>query len=569
MKNWKVGALASMVLLVLTGLASEGETLYNGIVLPDQWPPDYGALTRDPMPVPYLENPPAVIPIDVGRQLFVDDFLIDTTTLQRTFHQPEYCKENPVIEPGMPGEEKRYNLYAAPFSGGVCYDPADKLFKMWYTGVRPHSTRYATSKDGIHWEKPELDIRSGTNIVLRPRSFNSTAVLLDLAANDPEERFKYFASENFHKMAWDDVGWSYTYRSSPDGIHWSEPKAQADVWGDRSTAFYNPFRKVWVLSQRTEDYIEHRARSYIEGPTISDMMSEVTFNGPRIEGEEVFRGEATGKSVNWTGADDLDPRHTDPRFAHIKPHLYNLDASPYESLMLGQFAIWQGPSNEMCGELNLQKRNDILLGFSRDGFHWDRPYRGRFISCTWDEKSWRYGNVQSCASGPLIVGDKLYFYFSGHAKPRDGDEWDKDASTGLAMLRRDGFASMDSGTNTETLTTRPVTFKGKHLFVNVDCPQGELKVEVLDKEGKVIGPFTLKNCEPVSSDKTLLQVNWQDNKDLADLAGKPVRFRFHLTNGSLYSFWVSPDKSGASHGYVGAGGPGFTGPTDTVGQDTL
>jgi hypothetical protein len=25
--------------------------------------------------VPYLENPPAVIPIDVGRQLFVDDFL--------------------------------------------------------------------------------------------------------------------------------------------------------------------------------------------------------------------------------------------------------------------------------------------------------------------------------------------------------------------------------------------------------------------------------------------------------------------------------------------------------------
>jgi hypothetical protein len=554
-----------LVLLALTGLASAGEILYNGIVLPDEWPPDYGEIKRDPMPVPYLENLPEVIPIDVGRQLFVDDFLIETTTLQRTFHQPEYCKENPVIEPGMPGEEKRYNLYAAPFSGGVCYDPADKLFKMWYTGVRPHSTRYATSKDGIHWEKPELDVRSGTNVVLRPRSFNSTAVLLDLAANDLEERFKYFASENFHQMAWDDVGWSYTYRSSSDGIHWSEPKAQADVWGDRSTAFYNPFRKVWVLSQRTEDYVERRARSYIEGPTISGMMAEVTFNGPRIEGEEIFRGEATGKSVNWTGANDIDPRHTDPRFAHIRPHLYNLDASPYESLMLGQFSVWQGPSNEMCGELNLQKRNDILLGFSRDGFHWDRPYRGRFISCTWDEKSWRYGNVQSCASGPLIVGDKLYFYFSGHAKPRDGDEWDKDASTGLAILRRDGFASVDSGTNIETLTTRPVIFQGKYLFVNVDCPKGELKVEVLDEDGKVIKPFTLENCEPVSCDKTLARINWRQ-EDLADLAGTPVRFRFHLRNGSLYAFWVSPDKSGASHGYVGAGGPGFTGPTDTVGK---
>ena len=53
---------------------------------------------------------------------------------------------------------------------------------------------------------------------------------------------------------------------------------------------------------------------------------------------------------------------------------------------------------------------------------------------------------------------------------------------------------------------------------------------------------------------------------LGALAGKPVRFRFHLRNGRLYAFWVSPDASGASHGYVAAGGPGFAGPVDTVGQ---
>jgi hypothetical protein len=33
----------------------------------------------------------------------------------------------------------------------------------------------------------------------------------------------------------------------------------------------------------------------------------------------------------------------------------------------------------------------------------------------------------------------------------------------------------------------------------------------------------------------------------------------------LYSFWVSPERSGASQGYVAAGGPGFTGARDTVG----
>ncbi|MHC4434988.1 MAG: hypothetical protein ACYTBS_24385, partial [Planctomycetota bacterium] len=329
MKNWKALILISMVLLALTGPASAGETLYNGIVLPEQWPPDYGELTREPMPVPYLKNPPAVIPIDVGRQLFVDDFLIEKTTLQRTFHQAEYCRENPVILPYKRGEEKKYGLYAAPFSGGAWYDPTDKLFKLWYTGSRPRSTRYATSKDGIHWKKPELDVvRKGTNIVIKPEhGFNSNTIWLDLEAKDTNERFKYFASEDLRML--DDYLWSFAYRTSADGIHWSEPKlAESRIWGDRSTVFYNPFRKVWVLSQRTEDIVERRARSYVEGPTVAGMMAEVTRNGPRIEDDKVVaRGETTGKSVRWLGADDLDPRHTDPRFAHIKPHLYTFDSS--------------------------------------------------------------------------------------------------------------------------------------------------------------------------------------------------------------------------------------------------
>jgi hypothetical protein len=539
----------------LTSLVSAGETLYNGIELPEQWPPKYDKITRDPMPVPYLDNVPDVIPIDVGRQLFVDDFLVEESTLSRTFHQPEIYKE-PVIKPE---DEKTPGMYAAPFSGGACYDPSDKLFKMWYTRVRPHSTCYATSKDGIHWDKPELDVEAGTNIVLNPeKGFDSTAIMLDQWAKDPSERFKYFASERGTGR-----GFYAAYRTSADGIHWSEPKAGSRIWGDRSTAFYNPFRKVWAFSQRTEDENGWRARSYVEGPTAEDMLAEVRYN-------ELDTVE--GKSVQWVGADKLDPRHTDARFAHIDPQLYTLDASPYESIMIGQFSIWQGPENGPCGELNIQKRNDILLGFSRDGFHWDRPSRKGFIPSTWDRRSWRYGNVQSCAAGALVVGDKLYFYFSAQAAPKS-EHWDTDATTGLAMLRRDGFASMDASGKPGILTTRPVTFKGKDLFVNVDCPEGELKVEILDENGEAFKNFTLEKCTPISVDKTLVQVDWK-NEDLKHLAGKPVRFRFHLENGSLYSFWVSPDKSGASGGYVGAGyvgagGPGFTGPTDTVGEGAL
>ena len=50
------------------------------------------------------------------------------------------------------------------------------------------------------------------------------------------------------------------------------------------------------------------------------------------------------------------------------------------------------------------------------------------------------------------------------------------------------------------------------------------------------------------------------------LAGRTVRFRFHLKNASLYSFWIGPGQLGRSMGYVAAGGPHFAGPTDTIGN---
>jgi hypothetical protein len=121
-------------------------------------------------------------------------------------------------------------------------------------------------------------------------------------------------------------------------------------------------------------------------------------------------------------------------------------------------------------------------------------------------------------------------------------------SIGLAMLRRDGFASMDGA---GALTTRPVQFNGDHLFVNAN---GELRVEVLDEAGKVLAA-----SKPVSGDHTKVKV---EMPELSTLAGKPVRFRFHLARGSLYAFWVTPDASGASNGFVGAGGPDFSGVRD-------
>ena len=548
-----------------------GELLYNGIRLPQEWPPrTLDPKSRKPISVPYLESPPRVIPIDVGRQLLVDDFLIAETTLKRRFYQARKYKNNPVLEPQTELElNDGYCPAAVPFSDGVFYDAGDNTYKMWYHAGWFDATALATSEDGLHWERPEFDVIEGTNCVVPPRPDlirDGVSVWIDYDAKDPAERYKMtFYARTAEIIARADhsphsvilgrlegdllrsKGYPQGGRlfTSPDGIHWTE-RAQAGPQGDNTTFFYNPFRKKWVFSirtsrrNRTRDYWEHA--DFIEGANW-------------VAGDPVF----------WSATDDLDL--PDPVIGE-ETQLYKIDAVGYESIMLGLLLILRGPHNSVCLAGGYPKITELTVGYSRDGFHWHRPDRTTFIAATRQEGDWDRGYVHSPGGVCLVVGDTLRFYYGGWSgkSPHWGSHMYAGASTGVAFLRRDGFASMDAGAGGGSLTTRPVVFGGKHLFVNADTAQGELRAEVLDEQGATISPFTPGNCVPVSADTTLQMVTWGEAQDLSSLSGKPVRFRFHLTNGKLYAFWVSPDGSGASHGYVAAGGPGFTGPLDTQGS---
>src|SRR5262249_11411281 len=261
---------------------------------------------------------------------------------------------------------------------------------------------------------------------------------------------------------------------------------------------------------------------------------------------------AKSQPVPWTAADRLDPRR--PEY-NVPPQLYNLDAVAYESLLVGLFTIWRGERDVR------EKPNALVLGYSRDGFHWDRPDRRAFIGVSERVGDWNWANVQSAGGVCLIVGDRLYFYVSG----RRGVPGTNDpgvCSTGLMTLRRDGFASMDApapdarriqrldlGSGPGMLVTRPLRFSGRRLFLNLDAPEGELRADVLRPDGSAIAGFRAADCIPARGNATRLPLDWRD-ANLAALAGQPVRVRFHLTRGSLYAFWVSGSARGASGGYV-------------------
>lgn len=522
-----------------------GETLYNGIRLPAPWPPKLPAPPDGAQPPPYLKFPPAVIDIDLGRQLFVDDFLIEQTTLTRTFHRPTPHKASPVLRPETDWEREGPAPMAMPFSDGVWYDPRDKLFKLFYMGGYSRNVCLATSDDGLTWIRPNLGVRPGTNVVhAGPR--DSATVWLDHDDPDPSRRFKLWRCHSAPRKdgAGKDVkGFGLTLHFSADGVHWSEPALRTGSTGDRTTVFYNPFRKRWAYSVR-HGWGQPRKRRYWE---TADLL-----NGPQWK-----------ELVDvpwWLAADARDLPRDDYKIA---PQLYNVDCVAYESVMLGLFAIWKGDPGTTPGR---PKVNELWPAFSRDGFYFDRPAdrSAPFIGVSETRGDWNWGNVQSAGGCCLVVGDELWFYHSGRAgAPGGKGSKDGGGSTGLSILRRDGFTSMDAADAAGTLTTRPVRFTGQHLFVNLAAPHGELTAEVLGDDGRPLPGLGAADCVPPKDvDKTRIAVTWKNPDALAAAANKPVRLRFTLRAASLYAFWLAKDPAGASAGYVAAGGPGYAGNRD-------
>lgn len=547
------------LILILSGCYTSNDNinnkkvLYNGIILPEQWPPRYDEPDEpEEMPVPYLSNKPEVNPINTGRQLFVDDFLIAETDLISVYHTPNFYQGNPVLSPDKEWEiTTNGDHYAAPFSDGIWYDEKDQKFKMWYLAGGPSfSTGYAESKDGKHWEKPILGIYDNTNIIDDKRT-DSQTIWLDKLEKDPEKRYKIFQIRG-HPLR---GRCNFILRYSADGIHWSDGKALSGLIDDRSTAFYNPFRDVWVLSMRYWSMRYEEQMTKIDKPPTTRSRTYIENKDPEmaVSLAHYIREDVSDKNnVFWFGSSDKEPRN--PKFPDVNPGIYNFDAIAYESILLGFISVWQGPENPVSYKTGIDKRNEILLGYSRDGFHFSRPSYKPFMGVNEQEGSWNFANVQSINGVPIIVGDSLYFYSSGRKRNKFSV-----MSTGLATLRRDGFVSMKAGNQEGYLKTEILNFDGKYLFVNADVEDGQLFVEVIDDKGTPLKGFTRHDCVSMQKENsTKHMITWNNNKDLAALKGKNISLKFFLTKGEIYAFWVSPWETGESRGYTAGGGPGLS-----------
>ena len=405
---------------------------------------------------------------------------------------------------------------------------------MWYEGGWLRNLCYAESKDGLEWER--VDLKSGTNKILtydgfEPEKFfgginylrpDSTTVFIDYDC-PKSEKYKLFLRNpgDIH---------SGIVAVSENGIDFNNFRYSGEV-GDRSSVFYNPFRKKWVYSIRgikqTDPQSWKRIRNYRECDNYLDGASW------------------TDKDVHsWLDCDALDAPNP---YIGMPPQLYNVDCVGYESIMLGMFQILYGPENDVCEKYGAPKITELIPIYSRDGYNFSRPCRENIINSSMYKGAWDRGYVQSVGGVTIIHGDELWIYYIGFA----GDEnknnlsWVQNGmycggATGIAKLRRDGFVSMNGN---GTLLTRKLECKDKtELYINAD---GKVSVEVISVDGT-----TLAISKPFEGNSTKAKIAFE-NFDISSLNNTVFRLKFNVC-GKIYSFGFT-DKNGDFGGAHAAG----------------
>ena len=505
--------------------------------------------------------------MDFNRQLFVDDYGIESMRgLTRTMHRVTKYPDNPLLKP-----ERSWEGESIYISNSTIYDSQERLFKMWYQAGE--YTCYATSQDGIHWHRPnlglvEFDDSTDNNIV------EGQAMQLVYEPLAPSK-------QRYKTLSWNHER-GYHALFSEDGLVWTfQQDTPLTGVGDVFVAVRsgNALTSLASLNGHINTNGTNSENSSNEGGFPPKYIGCVRLCCPvgKFDGSSDIcptrRVLALTTSENWTDwtepARVLNPDSLDDEMSHtrieaaladgtlIHDHLedrrcefYTMYIIPYEGLFLGMMFVFD-PSYEFhrIGKNNQAGPREVQLVVSRDLKNWQRlgdrqPFIPRGRTAEFDCAEIGY----ICL--PIVVGDELWFYYSGqtitHAGSRDekymtdlrdrikSGEWAPMSSIGLAKLRRDGFVSLDADDQEGSVLTKPFVMPEGELHVNVDASDGEVWVEVTDEKPQSLEGFKRSNF--IEGDHTDVMVSF-GKCNIKNLAGQMMRLQIYARNSKLYSFW--------------------------------
>jgi len=516
--------------------------------------------------------------IQPGRKvLFLDDHAVARmANLDRTMHQPE--KKGAVFRPDGPTDGVRVQTATAPI-----WIAEERVYKLFYMAfpyrnsnwvVRDIGCALAVSKDGLHWERPELgevSIRgSKANnrfYVVDPKLCWGNNMAKDFVCDphdpNPSRRYKGFLGA---------IGRVPVVSS--DGIHWRKLGDKTIPSSDTSSLVYDELGKRYIGTVKT-------GTKYGRSAAVTFSADFENWTKPRISfhtddedqaiAKERIRQRLADPGLQNPMFNDPDPQTGwKPPKGHIptwRAETYRLAIFPYEGVYMGLPMIYLPTGQALPLRNNTVGFQEIQLAFSRDPElrvkSWVRlGGRQPFIETSRLDAglAGSFDRQQiSPLNRPLVMGDELWFYYVG-SKGRtppykmwpDGRirnekdltaEEQADFDDGwmaicLAVLRLDGFVSLDAGKDGGEIVTKPFEATGTDLFLNVDVGQdGQAQVEVLDDDGEPLARFGLGDCVKMQGTGVRQEVVWRTGASWQFLKGQTVSIRICLKNASLYAFW--------------------------------
>lgn len=455
------------------------------------------------------------------RRLFLDGLVIERQSgLDRVFHACEKYPGNPVLVADTPWESGG----SGPYLYGTVSREGNRV-RMWYHFLGPgYSNAYAESEDGIHWTKPNLGIidfngSKANNMFL--------TVTQDPNENPPEKKRGQCHNPSVlpgpgggdRKYALFCFGADYDKvraAFSPDALHWKFVPETAKTGlfesSDVVNFFFDPYKKRYVSTWKGTT---RRGRSV--GVATSD---------------DALHWEKPA-SVPIFAADDLDAPET---------QIYGMPVFPYEGMYIGMPWIYHArvhyPPEMLMTRAEAEARStcqvDTQLAWSWDLTNWTRPpERAPFIAR--GAKGTYDSEMVFTAQAPIVMGDKLYFYYGGFDTPHNARKLH--GAVGVAMLRLDGFCSMRAGPQAGWLITRRENMAEPRLTINaVTCGDGLIRAEILDDGDNVIPGFSAAECEPFRGDSVRHVLKWQTARFPTDQRDSVKKIRFQLVNAELYSY---------------------------------
>lgn len=426
--------------------------------------------------------------------LFADDDVLATKEgVTRTVHTASTLAE-PVVKADCEWEKGRVYLY-----GNVVQQSPEEL-QMWYSTPKPSSVLYATSRDGVAWTKPALDLfplpDAPTNNVVY-QGIHSPSVLFDEMEADPAKRYKMMGKGRG----------GYTTAYSADGMHWTAYPANKSIpkGDDTLVLSTDPRTKEYLCYHKELATIRGHERRLVYLSRSKDFMNW----GPA---ELVFAPDEQDDA--WAKAPDQ------------RTEVYNMSVYPHAGGFLGFPTIFQVLVTRKQSELSKNQSPDdgpidVQLATSRDGTKWSRTLHRENIIPRGAHGAFDKGAILGLATQPVHHGNKTWIYYTAVSTTHGAPLPPKEISIGRAEWRLHGFVSLDADASGGTVQTQPLLLKGPSLVVNADASQGALRIALKEADGRPIAGYDAADCLPITGDVTSHVVQWKSQQTVP--TDRPVR----------------------------------------------